>query len=397
MVITAEKLSATIGEIYAAAGSPESFNHVLRRIRTLARASSAMLFTPLVDPGNGGFGFVDHFNIEFFARYRLYYWDKDPWAREGERGGVLRTANTASDESLISQHDLQKEEIYPDLLVPMDTVRLCCNILAVDDDPIIPRSYLSLYRGVGSQPFDEDDRRILDLLGPHVAQALRLSYRLGFSDVSRSTAYDVLHEVRCGVVLIDREKRVVFMNRHAEALCTGNRGLCLRAGGSSATGSTLRATRAAENDALQRTIDASLRISVPSPEPRRSRSQPVAIRGSDGSVSLIATVIPLPPDIRTRGDNGQAVVFVDDAASSRSADDHILQGLFGLTPAECRLARALVNGDPPKRIADRFALSENTIRTQIKALYAKTGTRGLASLTALLSRLAETHAAGASN
>jgi len=25
-----------------------------------------------LDPGNGGFGFVDHFNVEIFARYRLY-------------------------------------------------------------------------------------------------------------------------------------------------------------------------------------------------------------------------------------------------------------------------------------------------------------------------------------
>ena len=97
------------------------------------------------------------------------------------------------------------------------------------------------------------------------------------------------------------------------------------------------------------------------------------------------------------GASAQAVVFLDDAASSRSADDRILQTLFGLTSAESRLAQALVAGLPPKRIADRFALSENTIRTQIKSLYAKTDTRGLASLTALLSRLGEMHAAGTAN
>ena len=140
MVISAERLSATIGEIYAAAGNRERFNDVLRQVRRLARASSAMLFTPLVDPGNGGFGFVDHFNVEVFARYRLYYWDKDPWAREGQHKGLLYTGNTVSDEALISQHDLQKEEIYADLMAPMDMARLCCNILAVDDDPVIPRT-----------------------------------------------------------------------------------------------------------------------------------------------------------------------------------------------------------------------------------------------------------------
>ena len=45
------------------------------------------------------------------------------------------------------------------------------------------------------------------------------------------------------------------------------------------------------------------------------------------------------------------------------------------------------------RFHEAIRLALDTIRTQIKALYSRTGTRGLAPLTALLSRLAETHAA----
>ena len=91
MLITHERLSETIADVYASVGRPESFNGVLRRIRTLLNASSGMLFTPFRDPSDGGFGFVDHVNTDLFANYRAYYWDKDPWAREGERKIIIIT------------------------------------------------------------------------------------------------------------------------------------------------------------------------------------------------------------------------------------------------------------------------------------------------------------------
>lgn len=390
MLITAEKLSATIGEIYAAAGTSNGFNLALRQIRTLLNASSGMLFTPLLDPEKGGFGFVDHFNTEFFARYRAYYWDKDPWAREGARRGLMKTCNTVTDQALISQHDLQKEEIYPDLLVPMDTTRICCNVISVDDDATLPRTYLSLYRGVGSRPFKEEERRVLELLGPHVGQALRLSYRLNFAETSCQSAYDVLHEVDCGVVLIDAGKRVVFMNRSAEKACTQTRGLV--AGGPWTSNGTLRATRQSDDVLLQRTIDCALRSSVSNVD-ALARTEAVAIHSPDGTGTLVATAIPLPANMGfASGLQAQIVIFLSDPACKRSADDRFLRALFGVTLAECRVARALLAGDQPKRIAEKFGLSENTVRTQIKALYAKTGTRGMAALIALLSRLAETRA-----
>ena len=393
MAIAVAQLSAMIGEIYAAAGSPERFSQALRRIRTLLNASSGMLFTPLADPGNGGFGFVDHFNTEFFAKYRAYYWDKDPWAREGVRKGLMRTHNTVTDQALISQHDLQKEEIYPDLLVPMDTARICCHVVTVDEDSTIPRTYLSLYRGAGSRPFSEEERRLLNLLGPHVGQALRLSYRLDFAEMSRQSAYDALHEVRCGVVLLDVDKRIVFMNKRAEPLCAGKRGLL--AGGPLVEGMTLHAIRSREDARLQRAIDAALRALVPLQEHQTAVGK-VAIHAPDGSTASVATVIPLPMSMRApTGPQARVVVFVDDLSSKRSTDDELLGTLYGLSPAECRVARALLTGDQPKLIADRFGVSENTIRTQIKAVYAKTGTRRMAVLIKLLSQLADTEGAPA--
>lgn len=57
---------------------------------------------------------------------------------------------------------------------------------------------------------------------------------------------------------------------------------------------------------------------------------------------------------------------------------------FGLTPAEFRLCAALVEGTSLKSCAQRWGRSYDTLRSQLKAIRAKTGTHRQAELIALL-------------
>jgi DNA-binding CsgD family transcriptional regulator len=65
----------------------------------------------------------------------------------------------------------------------------------------------------------------------------------------------------------------------------------------------------------------------------------------------------------------------------------LLRQLFGITPAEASLAYALMAGYSTDDYAVRNKLGESTVRTQIKAALAKTGTRCQAELVALLARI----------
>ena len=57
---------------------------------------------------------------------------------------------------------------------------------------------------------------------------------------------------------------------------------------------------------------------------------------------------------------------------------------FALTPAEIRLAAHLVNGGAVATYAKRHAISRNTARNQLQAVYGKTNTHRQAELVALL-------------
>ncbi len=62
----------------------------------------------------------------------------------------------------------------------------------------------------------------------------------------------------------------------------------------------------------------------------------------------------------------------------------VLQGLFDLTPAEARVARGIAECQSVEGIADLLGVSRETIRTQLKAVLAKTGTGRQVELAALL-------------
>jgi DNA-binding CsgD family transcriptional regulator len=53
----------------------------------------------------------------------------------------------------------------------------------------------------------------------------------------------------------------------------------------------------------------------------------------------------------------------------------ILRTLFGLTPAECRVALLLADGRIPREIAQTVGVSFETVRSQIKSVFAKTNAK----------------------
>jgi DNA-binding CsgD family transcriptional regulator len=77
-------------------------------------------------------------------------------------------------------------------------------------------------------------------------------------------------------------------------------------------------------------------------------------------------------------------LMVCDLERSRQIRRAVLRSLYGLTPAECRVALLLVDGHAPRQIANTFRVTENTVRSQIKSIFSKTGARRQSDLVRLL-------------
>ncbi len=70
-----------------------------------------------------------------------------------------------------------------------------------------------------------------------------------------------------------------------------------------------------------------------------------------------------------------AVVFVSDPDQRLHVDPAAVKDLYGLTPAEAAVASLVGVGQPVLEAARRLGVQTNTVRVQLKQVYAKTGAR----------------------
>jgi DNA-binding CsgD family transcriptional regulator len=78
------------------------------------------------------------------------------------------------------------------------------------------------------------------------------------------------------------------------------------------------------------------------------------------------------------------VLAVTPLASPSAPDLALIQGLFDLTAAEARVASGVTEGLTLDQIAERHGVALGTIRTQIKSVFAKTGSSRQSQLAGLL-------------
>lgn len=183
----------------------------------------------------------------------------------------------------------------------------------------------------------------------------------------------VLEALGCGGLILDEQGFVLQTNGKARQYLGAS--LDVRKRGGNANGD---ASNALMQEALRDAMRASTRvlpqlgefITVPRPT-----SRPLLLRSIHFSNGGDA-------------DNGsRAAIVVLDMDDCPRPDSELLREVFLLTPAQSRLAQLLSRGASLGEIAKETGLSLGTLRVQLKALFAKTGTRRQGELVALLAHL----------
>jgi DNA-binding CsgD family transcriptional regulator len=99
---------------------------------------------------------------------------------------------------------------------------------------------------------------------------------------------------------------------------------------------------------------------------------------------LSAIVIPAGPPGRFGGAEVPVLLVVTDPCARVEPPAAILARVYGLTAAEARVALLLGRGLVPKEIAAELGTTWNTVRFQLRQVYAKTQTTGQSALVRLL-------------
>jgi DNA-binding CsgD family transcriptional regulator len=184
-----------------------------------------------------------------------------------------------------------------------------------------------------------------------------------------SVALRALDQLCAGVIVTDNTGLVVEMSRAAEAIVQFGDGLFVREG-------RLCARRVFETTKVAKLIAAATE------EQTRMAGGRMVIGRCDGLPPYVLAVMPLhaaPVDDRRLA----MIIIIDPARYVPSERD--LADLFGLSPAEARVAAALMTGKSLADIAAASGVQITTVRTQLRSILRKVGVKRQFDLVRILS------------
>ena len=268
--------------------------------------------------------------------------------------------------------ELKKTETYHDLFVPSGIEHGIFALMKWDKAVV---TALSLYRDQARTEFTDSDLLLFRFLSPHLQRAVKQHFYFSALRSQSEEIQEALDMSSTGVVFLGEKGEIVLMNKSASALFSERDGLL-------ATRDGIRAERPAESAMLTKAIQQAsstngngFAIGGTVLISRRTRTplQIVISPIRNSAVSAIST-----------GQRFVAVAFVTDPSRTPRPTQDILRARFGLTPAECRVALLLSDGHAPRKIANMIGVADNTVRSQIKSIFSKTGVRRQRELIRLL-------------
>lgn len=227
---------------------------------------------------------------------------------------------------------------------------------------------------------------LLGTLAPLLERILPLYELLGTVQRHRLVAEYVLETSGVGVVLVERDGTIASANAMASALMQRTGLMAVRAG-------RLIATDQADNRQLADAIAHMSQLQGAQPDPSRYTSFALGDPTEGRRLTLI--IRPGPPYGPVSAPlKRTAVVILRDPTRPATLSARDLEQLFALTPAEARLASQLASGAGLEEAAIALGVSRNTARSQLQAIYGKTGINRQGDLVRLLLSSAATHAQG---
>jgi DNA-binding CsgD family transcriptional regulator len=219
---------------------------------------------------------------------------------------------------------------------------------------------------------EEDKYLVSQFLLPHLQRALRVRDQLSQAAVRQHISLETLNRCGTATFLVTADGAIIFANRTAEVMMTNGAGVRFCKG-------RLTAIRSTDAERLTVLI-------------RAACGGATGCSQGDGVMTIRRvnqrplSVLVAPFRLIWAGQpQAGAIVFVRDPNSSISATG-TLRALFKLTPTEARIAQALANGETITEIAAAHRASLQTVRKQLRTIFAKTDTNRQAECVAVILR-----------
>lgn len=304
--------------------------------------------------------------------YREHHSAHNAWL--GRVKGLPERADVLVGHEVCPKEDLVRDRFYHEFLAPKGLIDMVAVILEAGGHDL---TSLNILRGDDAGLFAENEALLMRRLAPHICNVYRFECRFAEIHARRALLRDVIDRIPTAVLAVNVDLRIAIANRAAEALLAANDGLRSIRG-------VLEIYDCVARDNLRDAVGALASM-------QKGRGAAAGFSFPIGRPSLStpysATAMPiraLMPGTTARG--SCSLLFIDDPEHQQAPHETRIQQLWGLTPAEAKVATLLASGLTPREISERLEVSCNTVRSQVQKIYLKTSTSRQADLVRLLTR-----------
>lgn len=345
-----------VDAIYEAAVLPETWPAVLERIAQSVQAVGGVLFA--VDGLRGG-SWAASRNLVHVMEQVVEMAERNT---RPQRALAKRHAGFMADLDFLTAEEKEEDPLYAKILKPNGLAWACGSVIPVPSGDMLVFDFERTSEIGG---FDRASLGMLDSYRPHLARAGLMASRLQLARVQ--TAAAVMRTLGLPGAVIGSHGRVLAMNDLLEKL------------------SPQIYARAHDRLTLEHApANAMLEQALADIETRNEAVRSIAVPAGLNETSLVGHVIPIRKQAHDIFTSAIALFVATPLAAPSPPNLGLLCGLFDLTPAEDRIARAFAEGHSVESSAAALSISPETVRTQLKRVMAKTGTSRQAELVQLL-------------
>ncbi|RVU03239.1 helix-turn-helix transcriptional regulator [Novosphingobium umbonatum] len=346
--------------LYAAIDDDKAFSTLSLRLAEAAGTRSAV-FVELEAGGVPVALQAKYWSDDIVGHYIQDYIHQDPWTALGVKVG--RFDRAAALDAIMTPEQFQQTAIYNELYRAYgDDTGRC---LAVVPNLAKAGVMLAVHRAASDAAFTAKDQAGLDDIYRHLNRILSLRQMVGHARDKAASLQDLADQSDQGLVRVDKDLRVLGLSARAQQMFDQRDGLALRNSRIDVTPALHAALKSAVAAMIDRNMDAQSGFLCRRPSGLRPYR-----------------IVVLPAGFH--GQSGAILKLDDPEAHPAPATMMAVQNAYGLSNMEAALAQNLLAEKSVEEIAAGRGVGRETIKSQMKSLFHKTGVSRQTSLLKLL-------------
>ncbi|MFC0341189.1 helix-turn-helix transcriptional regulator [Paracoccus niistensis] len=344
-----------VSALYEAALSPEHWHEVVQEISDFLDCGATIVHAP----------------VDNFSSGQLWMKDVDPEVYLKAPPELLMPEHNPGIRAAIQSPGLMidRKQFIPDAALPGHPVavqffdpngieHLMIGLTQADHEV---GSLFVLSRRRNQFDFDARERKAVDLLADHVGRAMRMHRALRMAEAQVSAFGMAIENLNQAVFLVDRDLRILHANRRGEAMLEEWSGLA-----------RWHHHLVLSDPNAQKQLEAGVK-ELTSRFPPTIDVQVMASRRSSPHKLRITAQLAMGDGIAALSPRSRVLLFVEEPGRTAEPRPEDLIRVFGMTAAEAKVAVLAAKPLKVSEIATRLQVSKNTVKTQMKAIYQKTG------------------------